>query len=821
VFYKITELKFDPKCFKKQEMSIEIDKLETCILIFNFSKTFLPKTKISRQNIEYYADLAKLYTVDRLLKISVGLSSFYLICYVNQRCGRIIDNLIKGFIYYVDKYNANAEQYAKENLLEFQSDLEKHTESIGHLIELYTDDELMKLSGKKIRKEAFKIMPKENILKLSECLLNSTATRNELKTKLIWEYHKENYRLILNNLRPLFLAIDFASEPELNSLLEAIAFLKNHLASNKNLHNLTLDNCPIQHIGSKKLMEYFVEPKSHGKKKKKINIYQYEFYIYKLIRENFRKHRIFVNDSIEHKSFAVDIKKHPNWGKNKTKILKQLNNKVLLTPIDNILLELEELLESSIAKTNKNIANGENKHIKIKKCKNGEIEWTLPYPKKNDELDNPFYDNLEQNNISDVYDFVEQECGFNKAFKHFKPKYAKSKLDYLAVKGVVLANATTQGSYQFSKRSNIKYQRLRIAEKNYVRLENLRGAASIIIDKLEKLPIFDIYNLSGKRHGSIDGTKKKTRRRTMKARYSPKYFGLDVGIVIMTMTLNNVPFISKIIGANEHESHFSYPMLFNNNTAIDPHIISTDTAGTNNVNDFLFFLIGKTHAACYRSIVDKTKTICGFKPLSHYSEFMIKPTKVANKNLIKKNWSELLPILVALLSHETDQQIIIKKLSSHDYKNEVKEALWELNNILKSVHILKYIDDPNYMRDIRTALNRGEAGNQIINKVMSVGNGDFRGMTDLEVEIWNECNRLIILVILYYNASILSKLYEIKKAAGDNDAIEILRHISFAATQHINLDGLYSFSETMGNIDINNVVSILNKILDDTVKSKK
>lgn len=43
VFYKITELKFDPKCFKKQEMSIEMDKLETCILVFNFSKTFQEK----------------------------------------------------------------------------------------------------------------------------------------------------------------------------------------------------------------------------------------------------------------------------------------------------------------------------------------------------------------------------------------------------------------------------------------------------------------------------------------------------------------------------------------------------------------------------------------------------------------------------------------------------------------------------------------------------------------------------------------------------------------------------------------------------------
>ena len=131
------------------------------------------------------------------------------------------------------------------------------------------------------------------------------------------------------------------------------------------------------------------------------------------------------------------------------------------------------------------------------------------------------------------------------------------------------------------------------------------------------------------------------------------------------------------------------------------------------------------------------------------------------RKLIKKKWPELIPILVSLLSHETNQENIIKKLSSHDYKSDIKDALWELNQILKSIHILKYIDDPNYLRNIRTALNRGEAYHQLINKIANVGGGDFRGMTELEVEIWNECNRLIALIIIYYNMHLLSKLYEV------------------------------------------------------------
>jgi TnpA family transposase len=417
------------------------------------------------------------------------------------------------------------------------------------------------------------------------------------------------------------------------------------------------------------------------------------------------------------------------------------------------------------------------------------------------------------------HDFVEQQCHFSKAMTPLKIRGLKSSSDYLGNKAVVLANATMQGKYEFSKRSNLKYQRLQTAEQNSVRLETLRNAADIIIDSMVNLPIFDIYHLEGKKHGSGDGTKRKTRRRILKARHSPKYFGLDIGVVIMTMILGHIPFATNIIGANEHESHYIYPMLRRNNSSIDPDIISTDTAGTNNVNDFLFYLIDKIHAPCYRSIGDKADTICGFKSPSKYKDLLINPSRTVNKKLIKKQWKKLVPILASLLTHETSQENIIKKLSSHEYKSEVKDALWELNHILKSIHILKYIDDPNYRRSIRKALNRGEAYHQLIKKIAAVGGGDFRGMSDLEIEIWNECNRLIALIIIYYNMHLLSKLYENALAKGDKAALNFLKHISPVASQHINISGLYEFSEGIADVNVDNVVDKLSKILQEAMNS--
>jgi TnpA family transposase len=206
------------------------------------------------------------------------------------------------------------------------------------------------------------------------------------------------------------------------------------------------------------------------------------------------------------------------------------------------------------------------------------------------------------------------------------------------------------------------------------------------------------------------------------------------------------------------------------------------------------------------------------RTLSHYDALLIKPSCQTNIKLIKEKWPELLPILVSLLSHDTTQENIIKTMSSHNFKSDVKDAMWELNNILKSIHLLKYVDDPEYRRYIRTALNRGEAYHQILEKIMAVGGSGFRGMSELEVEIWNECARLIALFIIYYNMHLLSKLYENALLRNDTAAIEFLKHISPVASQHINTSGLYEFSEIIENINVDGIVETLNKILKNSVK---
>ncbi|CAN5408442.1 hypothetical protein BH10PSE19_BH10PSE19_03670 [soil metagenome] len=258
-FYEITALKFDAKSFKTREMTEEIRKLTLCKPIYEFAKKFLPKLMLSRRMIDHYADLAKLFTVDRLSRLPKELSYLYLICYVNSRCEKLNSNLVQGFMYYVDKYWDDGAKYAAKNMVNIKDPLIEKRHSIGKLIGIFANKKIMRLDGAKIKKHALKVMSEEDIILNSRLLQQKEVNKKKLEQKLIWEYHKNNYQALIANLRPLFLAIDFEGNADLKDLFKGVKFLKSSLESGIPLKKFRFDLIPTAHIKPKSLIDYFMK----------------------------------------------------------------------------------------------------------------------------------------------------------------------------------------------------------------------------------------------------------------------------------------------------------------------------------------------------------------------------------------------------------------------------------------------------------------------------------------------------------------------------------------------------------------------------------
>jgi TnpA family transposase len=177
-----------------------------------------------------------------------------------------------------------------------------------------------------------------------------------------------------------------------------------------------------------------------------------------------------------------------------------------------------------------------------------------------------------------------------------------------------------------------------------------------------------------------------------------------------------------------------------------------------------------------------------------------KPIKFA---LIIKEWETIQRIAISLQKKTTTQAAIIRKLSTYSKKHPLLQALTEYDRLIKSMYILEYIDDASLRSYVQRALNRGEAYHQLRRTVASVNGNRFRGGSDGEIDLWNECARLLTNAIIYFNSLILSRLLGHYDRQKDTKHLELVKQVSPVAWVNINLNGTYSFSfgENMLNMD--------------------
>ena len=200
---------------------------------------------------------------------------------------------------------------------------------------------------------------------------------------------------------------------------------------------------------------------------------------------------------------------------------------------------------------------------------------------------------------------------------------------------------------------------------NYLRLETLNEANDKINNATARLPIFRHYNIQEDvLHASADGQKFESRRETFKTRYSSKYFGMQKGVSAMSLIANHASINARVIGANEHESHYILDLLLSNSSEIQPDVLSTDTHGVNHVNFALLDLFGFRFAPRYAgfSRVLNEMFNVGEGPNGEINLSLKKPIQIRK---IINHWDTIQLLAVSLKQRKTTQAMLVRKLSGY------------------------------------------------------------------------------------------------------------------------------------------------------------
>jgi TnpA family transposase len=801
--YAITRLKREPADFSHKALRQEADRAAVLRPLAVLATRVIPRLAISPEGVAYYASLVAYYSAFRLQQLDRWICYLYLLCFARQRYHRTHDHLLTAFMHGVAQVSDETAQVAKDQAVTQRLERTADLTQAGRVLQLFiTDPPDPQVPFQRMQTQAFALLERTRLTQVA----NYLATKADIdEVALQWEQIERTALRWKRKLRPLLRAVTIASTRPNAPLLEAVAFLTRAFATERPLSQISTEMLPSQWIPVR-LKRYLYTQDTDGDKR--LIPDRYEALVYRLLRNGLASGDLVCHQSVQFRSFADELLSDEQW-QDKATLLERIGLSLLQQPIQRQLADLEAQLEERLRAVNARIASGDNAHVQVTRRRE-RLRWTLAYPRDSEPVNHPRFDAVPQVDISRVLAFADAGCGLHQAFTHVLGRYVQHGTDAAVLRACIVAWGTNMGLGRMGEISDLSAHVLARVSENYLRPETLKAANDQVSNAIAALPITRHYDLGAVIHSSSDGQKFETAIPTINARYSPKYFGLHKGIVAYTLVANHIPVNARIIGAHEHESHYVFDLLFNNTTVVQPTVHSTDTHGTNEVNFALLHVLGYQFAPRYRNIQEKVRTgLYGFQHPRHYTDLLLRPIRKLNTELIVAEWDNLLRIFASLALKTTTQSIIVRKLNAYTRRNKTQQALWEYDNIIRSLYLLEYIDSPPLRQNVQRALNRGENYHQLRRAVAYANFGKLRFKAEDEQVLWSECSRLITNCIVYYNATILSRLLVHQEAAGEAAGIAELGQISPVAWQHINLYGRYEFTRTPAPIDVDTMVAAL------------
>jgi TnpA family transposase len=162
---------------------------------------------------------------------------------------------------------------------------------------------------------------------------------------------------------------------------------------------------------------------------------------------------------------------------------------------------------------------------------------------------------------------------------------------------------------------------------------------------------------------------------------------------------------------------------------------------------------------------------------------------------------------------KTSQANLIKKLCHLPATNDLKKAIFEYDKLVRSTYTLKYMMDSKLQKTVNKSQNRIESYHQLRADISKVGGKkQLYGKTDIDVEISNQCNRLVCNTIIYYNSIILSRVLEKYDTQNNKKKLlSIIKRISpISWHHHIHFSGQYTFQGNDSTIDIDEFLKNFN-----------
>jgi len=397
--------------------------------------------------------------------------------------------------------------------------------------------------------------------------------------------------------------------------------------------------------------------------------------------------------------------------------------------------------------------------------------------------------------LSDLLIEVDRWTGFSRSLQHAGGAEPRTRDLVTHLYAAIFAQACNFGLDQMAELAGLSYRRLAWCTTWYLREDTLKAAIAQVVNFQHRQHLAQAWG-SGTLSSS-DGQRFPVTVKARNATALPRYYGYGRGLTHYTWTSDqHAMYGGKPIPSTERDATYVLDEILDNETElpIDQH--TTDTAGYSELVFSLFDLVGLQFSPRIRDMADQRLYRIDRSVRYQHIEPLFSGT--LNEDLILRRWDDLLRVAGSVKMGWVTASLLIGKLQSYRRQNALIRALQEYGRLIKTIHIVRCLDSPEYRRSIGRQLNKGEQLHNLRRFLFFANEGEIRRSQHEDQTTQVLCLNLAANAIIAWNTVYMAEALDALRSDGFAVDDDDLAHVPPTLWSHVNIYGKYEFDVAAG-----------------------
>ena len=287
---------------------------------------------------------------------------------------------------------------------------------------------------------------------------------------------------------------------------------------------------------------------------------------------------------------------------------------------------------------------------------------------------------------------VHTRTGFADRFTHASEGEARAADIATSVCAVLVAEATNTGFEPLIRRDAPALRRSRLSwvKQNFVRAETLTTANAALVAAQNDIALAREWG--GGEVASADGLRFVVPIRTIHAGPNPRYFGRERGVTWYNLASDQYTGLGAItVPGTLRDSLNLLALVLEQETDLSPVEIMSDTAGYTDAIFGVFHLLGYQFSPRIADVGGAR--FWRVDPKADYGVLNGLAANKINTRLIAEHWDDLLRLAGSLKLGVVRAAGLTRTLQTNDRPTRLARALQELGRLVKTLYLLRYVDD--------------------------------------------------------------------------------------------------------------------------------